>query len=96
MYAELTGNCKNYRIKSLQGNKIVCELADEELHGVTAKEINHFNNEFQDVGYYIDENGYKKFGIIPNKNKPQINYTNVKWSQRDDEIFIRTSRPYDY
>ena len=25
MYAELTGNRKKYRIKSLYGNKIVCE-----------------------------------------------------------------------
>ncbi len=96
MYAELIGNYKNYRIKSLQDNKIVCELADEELHGVTVKEINHFNNEFQDVGYYIDENGYKKFGIIPNKNKPQVNFNNLNWTNRDDEIFMRTSRPYGY
>jgi hypothetical protein len=74
----------------------LCELADEELHGVTAKEINHFNNEFQDVGYYVDENGYKKFGIIPNKNKPQVNFNNLNWTNRDDEIFMRTSRPYGY
>ena len=74
----------------------LCELADEELHGVTVKEINHFNNDFQDVGYYIDENGYKKFGVIPNKNKPQVNFNNLNWTNRDDEIFMRTSRPYGY
>lgn len=74
----------------------LCELADEELHGVTAKEVTQFTSEFQDIGYYVDENGYKKFGVIPASNKPQINYTNVKWTQRDDEIFMRTSRPYGY
>jgi hypothetical protein len=26
-------------------------------------------NEFEDFGYYIDENGYKKWGVIPKSDK---------------------------
>lgn len=73
----------------------LCELADEELHGITAKAVNHFESEFQDVGYYTDENGYKKFGVIP-KTDTSVNFSNVNWTNRDDEIFIRTSRPYGW
>lgn len=44
-------------------------LADEELNGITPKavqqqELQRLNN----IGYYTDEYGYKRFGIIPNNN----------------------------
>lgn len=91
MYAELIGNYKNYGIKSLQDNKIVCELADEELHGITAKQINPMQNEFEDIGYYVDERGYKRYGVIPKKSNLEININNPNWTNRDEEIFVRTS-----
>ena len=71
----------------------LCELADEELHGVTAKQINTNTDNFQDVGYYVDEKGYKRYGIIPKSNN-LMQPSNIRWTNRDDETFIRTSNPY--
>jgi hypothetical protein len=45
----------------------LCELADEELHGVVARKVVEENNQFEDVGWYTDERGYKRFGVIPKK-----------------------------
>jgi hypothetical protein len=47
----------------------LCELADEDLMGQQAKPEKKVSDEFQDFGYYTDENGYKRRGIIPNKTK---------------------------
>lgn len=46
----------------------LCELADEELHGVVARKVVEENNTFEDIGFYTDENGYKKYGVIPKQN----------------------------
>jgi hypothetical protein len=44
----------------------MCELADEELGGVVATDVEpDEQNKFQDIGYYRDENGVKRFGVIP-------------------------------
>jgi hypothetical protein len=43
-------------------------LADEELMGLLPKSTAKVNKEWQDVGYYY-VNGYRKFGVIPNKNE---------------------------
>jgi len=42
-------------------------LADEELKGVVPKKDNIDESEWEDVGYYIDENGIRRFGVIPKK-----------------------------
>lgn len=44
-------------------------LADEELSGTIPKQVKEESEGWQDVGYYYDENGNKRYGIIPNKNK---------------------------
>lgn len=63
------------------------ELADEELSGVVPREIEEINEEWQDIGWYKDEKGYKHFGVIPK----QINtYANIK--VRND-YRARTSDP---
>lgn len=72
----------------------LCELADEELHGVVAKQVNYMKDEFQDIGYYTDERGYKRYGVIPKKSQINISIDNVNWSNRDQEILIRSSNPY--
>jgi hypothetical protein len=41
------------------------ELADEELSGITPKAAIKYEEVQQDFGYYYDENGYKRFGVIP-------------------------------
>ena len=42
-----------------------CEIADEELSGVTPTNVNKVSKEWKDIGYYIDTDGVKRFGIIP-------------------------------
>lgn len=55
----------------------MAELADEELTGIIPRVVEEYKeDEFQDVGYYIDENGYKRFGLIPRKIEYKINVNN--------------------
>ena len=43
----------------------MCEVADEELNDIIPRTQKPVSEGFQDIGYYKDENGYVKFGIIP-------------------------------
>ena len=43
----------------------LCEVADEELNDIIPKKVETKSNSFQDIGYYKDEKGYTRFGIIP-------------------------------
>ena len=74
----------------------MCELADEELTGVIPTDAEpEQNNEWQDIGWYIDEYGVKRWGIIPKQNK-QI--TNFNW-EPDYQNTNHSSDPrynYDY
>jgi len=45
----------------------MAELADEELQGVVPKVSRQEEDVFEDIGYYYDENGYKRFGVIPKR-----------------------------
>jgi hypothetical protein len=44
-----------------------CEIYDEDLLDAIPQEVNTKPVERQDVGYYRDERGRKKFGVIPKK-----------------------------
>ena len=46
----------------------MAEVADEELNDIIPKKVDNKSNEFKDIGYYIEEKGYKRFGIIPKQN----------------------------
>lgn len=51
----------------------MAELADEELGGVVATDVEpEEENKFQDIGYYRDENGIKRFGVIPKAEQPKV------------------------
>lgn len=54
----------------------MCMLADEELQEITPRAITLNNNQFKDIGYYTDENGHRRFGIIPNKNEFRLKVDN--------------------
>jgi hypothetical protein len=41
------------------------EIADEELSEVIPVAVKSIENQFQDIGYYKDEKGYTRFGVIP-------------------------------
>ncbi len=53
----------------------LAEIADEELSGIVPTSASVVSKEWQDFGYYIDENGIKRKGIIPNNSKNFI----TKW-----------------
>jgi hypothetical protein len=42
-----------------------CEIAEEELTGITPAVINSISREWKDFGYYTDENGIKRKGVLP-------------------------------
>ena len=66
-------------------------LADEELSGIVPKRIENQDEEWYDIGYYIDENGYKRKGRIPKKDKI-IPVTN-EFNEFNDYARHRTSDP---
>jgi hypothetical protein len=48
-------------------------LADQELSGRQPTTVVKEVEEFQDYGYYRDENGIKHFGLIPKNENRQLN-----------------------
>lgn len=69
------------------------ELADEELSGIVPKAVKTVEQQFQDFGYYYDERGYKRFGIIP---KQETFKTNFQPYAESDYGTIKTSDPRVY
>ena len=70
----------------------MAELADEELSGVVPKQIKQEDDTWDDIGFYIDDNGHKRWGVIPKTQQPNIN-VNHKFDILDDNIGIRSSDP---
>lgn len=66
------------------------ELADQELSGRQPTKVDKEVEEFQDIGYYIDEKGYRHFGAIPKKPIQQIL---INQEKQDDSYRIETSDP---
>ena len=58
----------------------MCEIADEELSNVLPRTQKPISQDFQDIGYYKDEKGYTRFGVIPKNDIPQARFS---WSQYD-------------
>lgn len=52
------------------------ELADEELAGIVATKVEeNSEDDWEDVGWFINDRGYKQFGVIPKVNKqPEAQY----------------------
>ena len=71
----------------------MCELADEELSGVTPSVIAPEDKSFKLLGWYTDEKGYKHFGVIPNQPQRQAR---VNTEPIYDNSRIRTSDPRLY
>ena len=67
---------------------LMAEVGDEELRDIVPKKQEVVSDSFQDIGYYIDSNGYRRFGIIPKQN----NNVRVSWDKHDGNINI-TSNP---
>lgn len=68
------------------------ELADQELSGRQPTLVIKDTEEFQDFGYYRDQNGYIRHGIIPKKQNINITINNNYY----DPYRIETSDPRLY
>ena len=69
-------------------------LADQELSGRQPTNVTKEVEQFVDFGYYTDERGYKKYGVIPNKNNLNININ--LYNDYDDPYRIESSDPRMY
>lgn len=70
-------------------------LADEELQGVVPKVLEQVKDTWNDIGYYTDEYGNRRYGIIPKQQNQQI-LVNNNFGQAYDDNRIRTSNPRLY
>lgn len=71
----------------------LCELGDEDMMGVTPRQVENIDDSFQDFGYYIDpETGYRRQGMIPKKIKTKATINSISY----DNLGIRTSNPIGY
>lgn len=69
----------------------MAELADEELNGVVPRAVDNITTDtFQDIGYYIDDKGYRRFGIIPKKNNYNIQVNSTFLSNQN---MVKSSDP---
>ena len=51
--------------KTVVAAMAMCEVGDEELSDVLPRVKEPISNNFRDIGYYKDERGYTRFGVIP-------------------------------
>lgn len=68
----------------------MAEIADEELNDVIPKKTEPVSKGFKDIGYYKDEKGYTRFGVIPK----QVMQTRVKWDTSDHNETINSNPLY--
>lgn len=73
MFDEMLEQLLNYSYEEKRKFDIVaalgmCEIGDEAMLGFSVKNAQSTKQEWKDYGYYYDENGHKRFGIIPDKN----------------------------
>lgn len=69
------------------------ELADQELSGRQPITVEKEIDEFEDFGYYYDERGIKRYGVIPNNKPTEIIMYKEEY---DDPYRIETSDPRLY
>lgn len=69
----------------------MAELADQELSGRIPNKVNKDIEEFEDFGYYYDERGIKRYGVIP---RVQIQQTTI--NTYENPFRIETSDPRIY
>lgn len=64
-------------------------LADEELQGTVPKVVEEVKDTWQDIGFYTDEYGRRRYGTLL-RNTPQIRFNN-NFGQLYDDLGPRTS-----
>lgn len=86
-FDELLDELNNYSDENKRKFDIVAALgmallADEELMGVIPKSTEVVEQKWQDIGYYYDERGIKRYGVIP-KKRDQIQ-SSTNWNTYED------------
>lgn len=74
-YEEIVEQLLNYSYENKRKFDIVAALqmvliGDEALTGVNPSTVKTVKSQWKDIGYYRDENGYLRYGVIPDNNKP--------------------------
>lgn len=64
-------------------------LADEELQGIVPKTVEEVKQTWQDIGFYTDQEGRRRYGVIPKQNNQIL--ANSNFGQLYDDNRIRTS-----
>lgn len=69
-YEEMLDQMLNYSYENKRKFDIIaamqqCEIADEDMSGVTPTTVESVKSQWKDFGWYTDENGYKRRGVIP-------------------------------
>ena len=64
-------------------------LADEELQGIVPKTVEEVKQTWQDIGFYTDQEGRRRYGVIPKQNNHIL--ANSNFGQLYDDNRIRTS-----
>lgn len=82
-------NDENKRKFDIIASMAMALLADEELQGIVPRNVEEVKQSWQDIGFYIDAQGRKRYGVIPKQNS-QILISN-KFGQLYDDTRIRTS-----
>lgn len=93
-FEEMLDEFNRYTIENKRKFDIVAAvamalLADEELSGITPKVTKDISNPWQDIGYYTDDQGNRRYGVIPQKSA-QLQYL-INFEQSYDDIGPRTS-----
>ena len=69
-------------------------LADQELNARVPTKVEDQSVKFQDYGWWTDEKGYKHHGVIPEKTKPEVRYSQFPDERRAyDPYRIESSDP---
>ena len=82
-------NDENKRKFDIIASMAMALLADEELQGIVPRNVEEVKQSWQDIGFYIDAQGCKRYGVIPKQNS-QILISN-EFGQLYDDTRIRTS-----
>lgn len=69
-FEEMLDQLLNYTVENKRKFDIIaslgmCELGDEDMSGTVVGKVNTIKQQWKDIGWYRDENGSKKYGVIP-------------------------------
>lgn len=83
-FKELLEQCQLYQRENRTEYDLViaaglCELADEDKTGIVAKLVNKKSSDgLAKWGYYTDDEGYKRFGVVPSEKDNNLKFKDVQ------------------